>query len=89
VVPGRHWQGREAIRTESANFLDNFTVSIQIHTMLVEENQAAIEWDWQETLKQADQNGLRPTNKAQDAILINFENDQIRCWQEYIDDQTK
>jgi hypothetical protein len=68
VVPGRHWQGREAIRTESANFLDNFTVSIQIHTMLVEENQAAIEWDWQETLKQADQNGLRPTNKAQDAI---------------------
>jgi uncharacterized protein (TIGR02246 family) len=89
VVPGQRWQGRDVIRTESARFLENFTVSIQIRTVLVEGNQAAVEWDWQETPKQADQDGRKPTNQAQDAILIDFENGQIRRWREYIDSKTK
>jgi uncharacterized protein (TIGR02246 family) len=85
IVPGQRWQGRAAIQTESARFLENFTVAIEIRTILIDGNQAAVEWDWSETSKGTNQK----TSHAQDAILINFEGGRIRRWREYIDTKTK
>jgi uncharacterized protein (TIGR02246 family) len=81
MVPGQRWQGREAIQTESALFPENFTVAIEIRTILMGGNQAAVEWDWSETSKGTNQK----TSHAQDAILIDFEGGRIRRWREYID----
>ncbi|HEY9626966.1 MAG TPA: SgcJ/EcaC family oxidoreductase [Coleofasciculaceae cyanobacterium] len=83
IVPGQRWQGRRAIETETANFVRQFSVAIEIQKVLVEGNQAAIEWDWQETPKAGGQ-----TRQTQDAILIEFEAGQIRRWREYIDAET-
>lgn len=85
IVPGQRWQGRAAIQTESASFLKNFTVVIKIRTILIDRDQAAVEWDWSETPKAKQQE----TGQAQDAILINFESRRIRRWREYIDTKTK
>jgi uncharacterized protein (TIGR02246 family) len=85
IVPGQRWQGRDAIQTESDRFLQNFTVAIEIRTILIDRNQAAVEWDWSETPKAQEQK----TGQAQDAILIDFEEGQIRRWREYIDTKTK
>jgi uncharacterized protein (TIGR02246 family) len=83
IVPGQRWQGRAAIQSESDRFLENFTVAIEIRTILMDGNQAAVEWDWSETPKAEEQT----TSQAQDAILIDFEGGRIRRWREYIDTQ--
>ena len=71
--------------TLSDRLLENFTVAIEIRTILIEGTQAAVEWDWSETAKGTDQK----TSHAQDAILIDFETGGIRRWREYIDTKTK
>ena len=83
IVPGQRWQGRRAIETETTNFLQQFWVAIEIQKILIEGNQAAIEWDWQETPKAGGQ-----TRQTQDAILVEFEAGHIRRWREYIDAET-
>lgn len=83
IVPGQRWQGRRAIETETANFVQQFSVAIEIQKILVEGNHAAVAWDWQETPKAGGQ-----TRQTQDAILIEFEAGHIRCWREYIDGET-
>lgn len=85
IVPGQRWQGRAKIQSESDLFLQNFTVAIEIRTILIDGNQAAVEWDWSETSKGTGQE----TSQAQDAILIDFETGGIRRWREYIDTKTK
>jgi uncharacterized protein (TIGR02246 family) len=85
IVPGQRWQGRVAIQAESARFLESFTVAIEIRRILIEGNQAAVEWDWSETTKGTEQK----TSRAQDAILIEFEAGRIRRWREYIDTKIK
>ena len=84
IVPGQRWQGRAAIQAESARFLENFTVAIEIRTMLIDGNQAAVEWDWIEISKTTGQKN----SQAQDAIVIDFEGSRIRRWREYIDVKT-
>jgi uncharacterized protein (TIGR02246 family) len=85
IVPGQRWQGREKIQSESDRFLQNFTVAIEIRTILIDGTQAAVEWDWSETPKATGQK----TGQAQDAILIDFEIGGIRRWREYIDTKTQ
>jgi uncharacterized protein (TIGR02246 family) len=82
-VPGQLWQGRVAIEAETAKFVGAFNVAIEIQTTVVEGNQAAVEWDWAETPKAGGE-----TRRAQDAIVIEFEGEQIRRWREYIDAET-
>ncbi len=83
IVPGQRWQGQRAIEIETANFVEQFSVAIEIQKVLVEGNQAAVAWDWQETPKAGGQ-----TRQTQDAIWIEFEAGHIRRWREYIDAET-
>ena len=89
IVPGQRWQGRSAIEAETARFVEQFTVAIEIQNILVDGDRAAVAWAWKETPKAAAQSRETPQSRqTEDAILVEFEAGQIRCWREYIDSET-
>jgi uncharacterized protein (TIGR02246 family) len=84
IVPGQRWQGRERIREEVSKFAQQYTeVNITIQRVIVEGNQAAVQWHYEDTERAT---GKR--SKADDAILIEFKNGHIRYWREYFDTET-
>lgn len=84
IVPGQRWQGQARIREEVARFAQQYSdVKIDIRRIIVEENQAAVEWYYEDTNKAT---GLR--NKADDAIIIVFKDGRIDRWREYFDTKT-
>ncbi|MBD2778338.1 nuclear transport factor 2 family protein [Iningainema tapete] len=84
IVPGQKWQGQERIRQEVTNFaLANYQVKIEIRRIIFAENQAAVEWYYEDTDKAS---GRR--NQADDVIMIDFQNGYISRWREYFDTTT-
>lgn len=84
IVPGQRWQGQERIRAEITRFAQQYLdVKIDIRRIIVEGNQAAVEWYYEDTEKAS---GHR--NKADDAIVIDFKNGRISRWREYFDTKT-
>lgn len=84
IVPGYRWTGPTAIRQVTADFSAGAAeVNIKIQRTIVEGNQAAVEWQW-EDVEQA--TGQR--NRAEDVIMIDFAAGKIRRWREYIDTQS-
>ncbi len=83
LVPGNRWVGQEAIRQVAADFATSSShVTIEMRRIIVENNQAVVEWHWEDT----DASGRR--NRADDAIVVDFVGDRISRWREYIDTQT-
>lgn len=83
LVPGNRWVGRDAIRQVAADFAaSSLNVTIEIRRIIIDGNQAAVEWIWEDT------NLSGQHNKADDVIVIDFANGQISHWREYIDTQT-
>jgi uncharacterized protein (TIGR02246 family) len=81
VVPSQRWQGQARIRSEIAKFAKEYTdVSITIHRTIVDGNQVAVEWHYEDT-EQA--TGKR--NRSDDAIVIEVQNGLISYWREYFD----
>lgn len=84
IVPGERWLGQAKIRAEIARFAQHYSsVKIDIRRIIVEGNQAVVEWHYEDTEKAT---GLR--NKADDAIVVDFKNGKISRWREYFDQQT-
>ncbi|WGV23582.1 nuclear transport factor 2 family protein [Halotia branconii] len=84
ILPGKKWQGRTKIREEITNFVQQYTnVKIDIKRILIDHNQAAVEWHYEDTEKAT---GHR--NKAHDVIVIDFQDGYISRWREYFDTQT-
>lgn len=84
IVPGQRWQGREEIRVGVARFTQQYVdVKIDIQRVIVEGNQAIVEWHYEDTEKAT---GVR--NKAEDAIVIDFKDGLIDRWREYFDNKT-
>ncbi|MEH2226997.1 nuclear transport factor 2 family protein [Nostoc sp.] len=84
IVPSQCWRGQEEIREGLANFKQQYSdVKIDIHRIIIGENQAAVEWYYEDTEKAT---GLR--NKADDVIVVDFKDSQISRWREYFDTQT-
>ncbi len=84
VVPGKIHQGREAIREVAASFAARYSnVTIDIRRMIVNGDQAVVEWYWEDT-----KNASGARNKADDAIVVDFKDGQITRWREYIDTKT-
>jgi uncharacterized protein (TIGR02246 family) len=84
IVPGQRWQGQAKIREEVTRFAQQYSdVKIVIRRIIVEDNQAAVEWYYEDTEKAT---GLR--NKADDAIVIDFKDGRISRWREYFDTKT-
>ncbi len=81
IVPGQRWQGQERIREEISKFAQQYTdVRIAIQRVLIDGNQAAVEWHYEDTEKAT---GKR--SQSDDAIFIEFHNGRISCWREYFD----
>jgi len=84
IVPGKRWQGAAAIREQLAKLgRSNSDVSIDIRRIIVEGNQAVVEWRWEETEKAT---GSR--SQADDSIVVDFMDGKISRWREYIDSET-
>jgi len=84
VVPGQRWQGRAAIRQAVLDFSSTHSqVEIEIQRIVSFGGCALVEWIWKDVEKST---GER--SQAEDAIVIDFQADQIRRWREYIDTQT-
>ena len=84
IVPGQRWQGRAKIREEVTHFAQQYSdVKIDIRRIIIEDNQAAVEWHYEDVEKAT---GLR--NKADDAIIVDFKNGRISRWREYFDTKT-
>ncbi|MBW4468390.1 MAG: nuclear transport factor 2 family protein [Pegethrix bostrychoides GSE-TBD4-15B] len=81
VVPGQIYRGREEIRAVTAAFLENHaSVQIEIHRLITEGNQVAVEWHWEDTETATGQRTV-----ADDVIVVDFAAGQITRWREYID----
>lgn len=84
IVPGYRWVGKKAIRQSVTDFTNHISsVEIKIHRILIEGDQALVEWDWEDTEKATGQKNI-----ANDAIVIDFVDGKIKRWREYIDTQT-
>jgi uncharacterized protein (TIGR02246 family) len=84
IVPGHCWVGQAAIRQATTDFSATYSdVKIDIQRILIDGNQAVVEWHWQETEKATGKKG-----NAMDAIVVDFQNGRIRRWREYIDLQS-
>ncbi|WP_225225564.1 nuclear transport factor 2 family protein [Komarekiella delphini-convector] len=84
IVPGKKWQGQAKIREEITHFAQQYSdVKIDIKRIIVENNQAAVEWYYEDTHKAT---GRR--NKADDVIFVDFKNGLINRWREYFDTET-
>lgn len=83
-MPGQRWRGQAKIRQEVTRFAQQYSdVKIDIRRIIVKDNQAAVEWYYEDTEKAT---GLR--NKADDAIIVDFKDGQISRWREYFDTKT-
>lgn len=81
IVPGQRWQGQTNIREAVTRFAQQYTdVKIEIKRIIIEDNQAAVEWTYEDTEKAT---GIR--NKAEDAIFVDLKNGRINRWREYFD----
>ncbi len=84
ILPGKKWQGRAKIKEEITNFAQQYAnVKIEIRRILIDHNQAAVEWHYEDTEKAT---GHR--HKADDVIMIDFQDGCISRWREYFDTET-
>lgn len=81
IVPGQIWQGKPAIIQAFQNFSEhNVVKEIVIRNIVIQNNQAMLEWYWEAT-----ETATEKISKAEDAIAIDFQDGQIQRWREYID----
>lgn len=81
IIPGQVYSGTAAIRSVMAEFAQTHSVvQIQIQRIMIDGNQAVVEWHWEDTETQT---GKRTV--ADDAIVVDFTASQISRWREYID----
>lgn len=84
IVPGNRWVGQAAIRKAAADYASAYSdVKIDIRRIIIDGERVVVEWHWEDR-----ENGTDRRNKADDAIVIDFEADGIRRWREYIDTET-
>jgi uncharacterized protein (TIGR02246 family) len=84
IVPGNRWVGRASIEKAIADFAAAYTeVQVDILQIVVEGDRAVVEWHWQDREKATGRH-----SRADDAIVIDFQNAQIGRWREYIDTET-
>ncbi|MGH2413850.1 MAG: nuclear transport factor 2 family protein, partial [Microcystaceae cyanobacterium] len=58
-------------------------IKIDIQRIIIEGNQAVVEWNWEEI-----ESATGRRTRANDAIVVDFQGNQIRRWREYIDTET-
>lgn len=81
IVPGQRLIGLAAIQHVATEFAHSHSqVSIKVRRVIVDGQQAVIEWRWEDV---ENQTGKR--TQADDAIVVDFADGKIKRWREYID----
>lgn len=81
ISPGGAWRGPEGVRRGVRAFLDTAAVvRIEVRRVLVDGDEAAVEWVWTER-RHAD--GAVVT--MEDAIVVGLRDGRITYWREYFD----
>jgi uncharacterized protein (TIGR02246 family) len=84
IIPGQFWLGERRIREEVIHFAQQYKdVKIDIKRIIIERNQAAVEWNYEDTEKNT---GRR--NQSDDVIVVDFKDGRISRWREYFDTKT-
>lgn len=84
IVPGAHWRGRTQIREAVRQFAQSRRdVKIDIRRILLTTDQAVVEWRYAD--RASDGSGYA---EVDDAIVIDFADEQILRWREYFDTQS-
>lgn len=84
IVPGHSYVGVAAIKQVMSEFAATHSdVKIEIKQIIADGDHAVVEWFWQDTETQTGKQ-----QKAEDAIVIDFQEGLISRWREYIDSQT-
>lgn len=79
IMPDNCYQGTTKIREATADFMKAYEAEIEIKRIIIDGNQAAVEWHWQQTEKTTGK-----TSQSDDAIVVDFQLNRIRRWREYI-----
>ncbi len=80
IVPNNRWVGPVKIEQVTADFTANYEVKIEIRRIIVEGEQAVVEWHWEDMEK-----ATGKCNQADDAIVVDFKSGKFSRWREYID----
>ena len=84
IVPGQSWTGRDPIRAAMNDYSNNFSViSIDIKHKIVQGHHASVEWSWHDMERETGRQ-----SRADDVIILTFQDDLIAQWREYIDRET-
>jgi uncharacterized protein (TIGR02246 family) len=84
IVPGNRYTGLAAIRQAVSDFTSlSLEISIEIKRILIDGEQAAVEWDWEDADPKTGQR-----NRADDVVMVDFVAGKISRWREYIDSQS-
>lgn len=81
ILPGHHLIGKAAIQKITADYLCTFIdIKINIKKIIVEGDQALVEWSWEDTDKNTGKKKYR-----ENAIILEFKSGLISHWKEYRD----
>ena len=79
LLPGHHLIGKAAIQKITADYLCTLVdINIKIHRIIVEENQALVEWCWEDRKQMTGEKKSR-----NNAIVLDFKSGLIYRWREY------
>jgi uncharacterized protein (TIGR02246 family) len=79
ILPGHHLIGKAAIQKITADYLCTLIdIKINIKRILVEGDQALVEWSWEDCNKHTGQKHFR-----ENAIVLDFKYGLIFRWREY------
>lgn len=82
IAGGNTRRGIEAIQESAEDYFRQFTdIQITIKRVIIQDNQAAVEWDWSDRGRKTGQQST-----AEDAIIFALTDDsKIIYWREYIE----
>jgi uncharacterized protein (TIGR02246 family) len=79
IIAGHQIVGKPAIEKATADYLaTREQIQVTIHRIIVENNQAVVEWTWEDTKIETGQR-----NCAANAIVVEFKAGLICRWREY------
>ncbi|MBC7869348.1 MAG: nuclear transport factor 2 family protein [Chitinophagaceae bacterium] len=79
ITPKSRYEGIDAVRKVVEGFVQTGAkAQITIHRLMVDGNQGAVEWTWQETRPSSDEIII-----AEDAIILEVVEGKIIYWREY------
>ena len=85
VVGKNVFNGKQEIKAIAQDYFNQFSdtqITIKRSIIDIENQRAAVEWDWQDKNRQNEE-----LSYAEDAIILELKNNKITYWREYIEKQ--